>query len=159
MLIDLKLKGKTVLIFGGGIVGERKARKFLEANPRVIVVSKRFARGLERLGQQGKIKLIESNLESDHSLISSLISNSDVVVVTTGDGKLNKDIAVEAKNRKILVSVVDESSISDFYLPATVSFTERTPNNRLFLHRICNRLYTEIAKILKISHNCLRIFS
>jgi len=122
MLIDLKLKDKAVLIFGGGIVGERKARKFLQANPRVIVISKRFTRGLKRLGQQGRVKLMEADLKSDPSLISSLIPNYDVVIAATDDRKLNEDIVVEAKKRRILVSVVDEPSISDFYLPATTRF-------------------------------------
>jgi len=122
MLIDLKLKGRTVLIFGGGIVGERKARNFLQENLRVIVISKRFVRGLKRLSQQGKIELMEFDLKTDPSSISSLISDSNIVIAATDDHKLNEDIAMEARRRKVLVSVADKLSISDFYLPATTRF-------------------------------------
>lgn len=124
MLIDLRLRGKKVLIFGGGVVGERKARRFLEGDPSITVVSRSFTEGLKRLGQQGKVKLIESDLASDPSLISSLISGSDVVVAATDDQRLNWDVAAEARRQKVLVSVVDNPSISDFYLPATARFGE-----------------------------------
>lgn len=123
MLIDLKLAGKAVLIVGGGKVGERKAGKFLEANSKVTVVSKGFTDGLKQLGQRGKVKLIEVDISAEFlSFIGSLISDSDVVVAATNNQKLNEEIAIEARNRKILVCVVDEPSISDFYLPATARF-------------------------------------
>lgn len=123
MLIDLKLAGKTVLIFGGGNVGERKARKFLETNSKVTVVSKGFTDGLEQLNQQGKIKVIDVDISAESSsFIGSLISKSDVVIVATNDPKLNEEISVEARKRKILVCVVDTPLISDFYLPATTRF-------------------------------------
>lgn len=118
MLIDLKLTGKTVLIFGGGKIGEKKARKFSRANLTVIVVSKGFTDGLKRLSQQGKLKLVEAEVEVDSPSIISLISKSDLVIVATGNPKLNEDIANEARKRGILVCAVDMPSISDFYLPA-----------------------------------------
>jgi len=124
LLIDLKLEGKTALIFGGGIVGERRARRFLQEKSEIIVISKEFTRGLEQLGKQGKVKLIKSDIKSDPSFISSLISNSNVVIVATDDQKLNESIAKEAKKQKILVSVADKPSISDFYLPSIARFGE-----------------------------------
>jgi len=118
MLIDLKLTGKTVLIFGGGKIGEKKARKFSQANPTVIVVSKDFTDGLKRLSQQEKLKLVEAEVEVNSPSTTSLISKSDLVIVATGNPKLNEDIANEARKRGILVCAVDMPSISDFYLPA-----------------------------------------
>jgi precorrin-2 dehydrogenase/sirohydrochlorin ferrochelatase len=123
LLIDLKLAGKAVLIVGGGNVGERKARKFLETNSKVTVASKGFTEGLKQLGQRGKVKLIETDISAgSSSFIGSLISNFDVVVAATNDQKLNEQIAIEARRRKILVCVVDKPSISDFYLPASTRF-------------------------------------
>jgi len=104
-------------------VGERKVRKFLETNSKVTVVSKGFTDGLKQLGQRGKVKLIEVDISAESSsFISSLISNSDIVVAATNDQKINEKIAIEARKRKILVCVVDNPSISDFYLPATTRF-------------------------------------
>jgi precorrin-2 dehydrogenase/sirohydrochlorin ferrochelatase len=124
LLIDLKLEDKTVLIFGGGIVGERKTKRFLQGKSKVVVISKGFSKGLKRLSEQGKVKLIELDIKSDFSSVSSLISNSDVVVAATDDEKLNEYIAKEANKQRVLVSVVDKPSISDFYLPSIARFGE-----------------------------------
>jgi len=124
VLVDLNLEGRNVIIFGGGIIGERKVRKFLEENSRIAVVSKRFTRGLKQLGQMGKVRLVESDLGVNPSSITSLMSNSDIVIVATDNQKLNENIAVEATRLRTLVSVVDNPSISSFCLPATARFGE-----------------------------------
>lgn len=118
MLIDLKLDGKTVLIFGGGNIGEKKARKFSQTNSRVIVVSKDFSEGLKQLGQLEKVKLVEAKTDVDSPSTSSLISKSDLVIAATNNQKLNENIVKEARKRRILVCAVDMPTISDFYLPA-----------------------------------------
>jgi precorrin-2 dehydrogenase/sirohydrochlorin ferrochelatase len=116
MFIDLQLTGKTVLIFGGGKIGEKKARKFSQANSTVVVVSKGFTDDLKRLSEQGKLKLVDAGGDSLSTL--SLISKSDLVIAATDNPKLNEDISKEARKRGILVCAVDMPSISDFYLPA-----------------------------------------
>jgi precorrin-2 dehydrogenase/sirohydrochlorin ferrochelatase len=118
MLIDLKLAGKTVLIFGGGNIGEKKARKFSQANSTVVVVSKNFTNDLKRLGQQEKLKLVEAEVEVNSPSTTSLISKSDLIIAATDNPKLNEDITKEARKRGILVCAVDRPSISDFHLPA-----------------------------------------
>lgn len=124
MLIDLKLMGKTTLIIGGGEVGERKARKFLGADSKVIVASRVFTDGLKQLAERGKIKLIKANFKAESSSFDSLVLNSDVVIAATDDQKLNENIGIEARKRGILTSVVDNPPTSDFYLPATTRFGE-----------------------------------
>lgn len=118
MLIDLKLAGKTVLIFGGGNTGEKKAKKFSQANSTVVVVSKNFTNDLKRLGQQEKLKLVEAEVEVNSPSTTSLISKSDLIIAATDNPKLNEDITKEARKRGILVCAVDRPSISDFHLPA-----------------------------------------
>ncbi|KYH42443.1 MAG: Siroheme synthase [Candidatus Bathyarchaeota archaeon B63] len=124
MLIDLRVEGRRVLILGGGSVGERKARKFLQENSQVIVVSRSFTEELESLGRRGRVKLIRSGIEPDSPLIGSLISESFVVVAATDDRRLNEEIAAKAKEQGALLSVVDEPSLSDFYMPATTRLGE-----------------------------------
>lgn len=120
MLVDLNLKGKAVVVFGGGAVGERKAKKFLGAGSRVLVIGKKFTKGLKLLGEEGKIELME--LDINPSSIASFISNSRVVVAATNDRELNRAIAEEARKRGILVSVVDDPSLNDFHMPAAARF-------------------------------------
>lgn len=124
MLIDFKLTGKTVLIFGGGKTGEKKAKKFSQANSTVIVVSKDFTDGLKRLSQQGKLKLVEAKLEIDSPSTASLISKSDLVIAATNDLTLNENFVNEARKRGILVCAVDMPSINDFNIPAIAHIGE-----------------------------------
>lgn len=124
MLIDFKLTGKIVLIFGGGKTGEKKAKKFLQANSTVIVVSKDFTDGLKRLSRQGKLKLVEAKLEIDSPSIVSLISKSDLVIAATNDPTLNENFVNEARKREILVCAVDMPSINDFNIPAIAHIGE-----------------------------------
>jgi len=124
MLVDLRIEGKAVLVFGGGLIGERKVRTFIEENSKVTVIGKRFTRTLKELGSQEKVKLVKYGLKSDASPITSMIANSDIVVAATDDPKLNRELAEEAEKQKVLISVVDNPSISGFYLPAVARFGE-----------------------------------
>ena len=114
MLLNLKLDNKTVLIIGGGKVSEEKAKKFLEAGSKVIVVSKSFTSGLESLRE--KVKLLES--EVTPSTIDQFIPESDLIIAATDDRKLNRMIVEESKKKKILACAVDDQSIGDFSVPA-----------------------------------------
>ena len=113
MLLNLKLDNKTVLIIGGGKVSEEKAKKFLEAGSKVIVVSKSFTSGLESLRE--KVKLLESEVTPT---IDQFIPESDLIIAATDDRKLNRMIVEESKKKKILACAVDDQSIGDFSVPA-----------------------------------------
>ena len=115
MFIDLKLEGKRVLILGGGVVGERKAKKLLKSNSKITIASKEFTKNLRDLSQKNKIQLINTNKQ----LIDSLISNSDLVIAATDDENYNEKIVLKSKNKNIFVSSVDNPSISDFVMPYT----------------------------------------
>lgn len=115
MFIDLKLEGKRVLILGGGVVGERKAKKFLGSNSKITIVSKDFTENLKNLSQKYEIQLKNTNEQS----LDSLISNSDLVIAATDDENYNEKIVLNSKNKNILVSSVDNPFISDFIMPAT----------------------------------------
>ncbi len=118
MLINLKLKGRRVLVLGGGQIGERKVKRFLDESSEIIVVSREFTEELKRLESKGKVELVKCNLESDISIINSLISRGDIVIIATDNEELNLKAAVIARERGVLVSVADRQDLSDFYLPA-----------------------------------------
>lgn len=122
MLVDLNIEDKKILIIGGGSVGEFKASKALQPNLSITIVSKSFTEKLKRLEQEGLVKLVELNLKSDTNSISSLIKESDIIIVATENEVLNINMAKMAKMQNKLVSVVDNPSISDFNSPATIRF-------------------------------------
>ena len=119
MLLDMDLSGKTVLIVGGGKVGGRKARKFLAAGANVLLVSRDSIKTVKRLGEKGKLRLINVNLETDLSSIETWISKADYVVAATNNHEINAQIAQKTRRRKtrIHTNVVDNPQLGDFTLP------------------------------------------
>lgn len=112
LVIDLE--NKKIVIFGGGAVGERKAKLFQGAD--LTVVSKDFTCALRRLKDEGCIKLIESDLEDIK--IESIIEDAFLVVPATDDLALNSKIAAMAKRHKILVNSVDR--VDDIIVPSII---------------------------------------
>lgn len=121
MLVNLNLVGREVLVVGGGNVGERKALKFLGEGCNIVIGSKDFTDNLKRLGDEGKVELVEVHVESDHALLKRLVSKADVVIAATDERRINEEIANEAKNAGTLICLVDNPTESDFSLVATTN--------------------------------------
>jgi precorrin-2 dehydrogenase/sirohydrochlorin ferrochelatase len=117
MLIDINLRGKTVLVIGGGIVGERKAAKFLAAGAKVVVASKDFTERFKQLSSDDKLQLRHVDLETAPQSIGKLVSKADFVIAATNNRELNKRIAEEAKKNRTHVNVVDSPHLGDFTMP------------------------------------------
>ena len=124
MLIDISLRGKTVLIIGGGIVGERKAAKFLAAGAKVVVASKDFTKRFKQLSSDNKPQLLHVDLERTPQSIGKLVSKADFVIAATNNQELNKRIAEEAKKNRTHVNVVDSPHVGDFTMPVISSVGE-----------------------------------
>ena len=91
---------KKVVIFGGGTVGERKAKYFLPAE--VIVVSPDFTECLESMGADGLIRLERRAVKPED--VGRLIEGTFLVVAATGDKALNDEIARMAEDAGALVN-------------------------------------------------------
>ncbi|HTX43886.1 MAG TPA: bifunctional precorrin-2 dehydrogenase/sirohydrochlorin ferrochelatase [Methanocella sp.] len=91
---------RKVVIFGGGAVGERKAKYFAPAE--VVVVSTSFTECLEAMGRDGLIKLERRAITVMD--VEPLIAGAFLVVAATGDRALNDEIAKVAESRGILAN-------------------------------------------------------
>ncbi len=91
---------KKVVIFGGGAVGERKAKYFVPAE--VVVVSPGFTECLEAMGEDGLVRLERRTVGKDD--VGPLIEGAFLVVVATGDKMLNGEIARIAVESGVLVN-------------------------------------------------------
>lgn len=108
---------ETVLVFGGGPVGARKARRFAEEAD-VVVVSPEFADadfgGAERVRESPAIDEVSDWIDR---------TGPALVVAATDDADLNEAIAEAADERGVLVNRTDESGdrdVSSVVVPATV---------------------------------------
>ena len=101
----LDLKARLVVIFGGGAVGERKARLFSQYGP-VRVLSRDFSLGILELAKdsQGRVELVECDLTGD---FGKYLQGAFIVIPATSDSNLNRAIEEEARDMNILVNKVE----------------------------------------------------
>ncbi|CAJ36256.1 precorrin-2 dehydrogenase/sirohydrochlorin ferrochelatase family protein [Methanocella arvoryzae] len=94
----IDFKGRRIVIFGGGGVGERKARYFSGVAD-VTVVSPAFTPALEAMGGITRIQKAAAREE-----IGELISGAFLVIAATGDEEFNSAVVREAQSAGILVN-------------------------------------------------------
>lgn len=112
--IFLDMEGRNCVVVGGGRVAERKARGLLDAGARVRVFAGKATDGLSRLARDGRISLLM------RAFMFSDIKGAFIIVCATGDERLNRRVAKEARRRKILINVADSPGLCDFFIPAVV---------------------------------------
>ncbi len=110
----LDLGSRSVVIFGGGSVGERKARLFSEFS-RVTVVSKSFTEGLLQMERDESAKLIRADLAQGYH---EYLEGAFMVIPATSDAELNRSIEIAASKKGILVNKVD--GIGDVVVPSLI---------------------------------------
>jgi len=108
---------ETVLVFGGGPVGARKARRFA-AEAEVVVVSPDFA---DR--EFGSAELVREAPDADGVRAWVERTEPALVVAATDDADLNAAAETAASDRGALVNRADdhgEQSVGNVVVPATV---------------------------------------
>jgi precorrin-2 dehydrogenase / sirohydrochlorin ferrochelatase len=110
----LDLGSRSVVIFGGGSVGERKAKLFSEFSS-VTVVSKSFTEGLLQMEKDGSAKLIGADLAQGYH---EYLESAFMVIPATSDAELNRSIEIAASKKGILVNKVD--GIGDVVVPSLI---------------------------------------
>jgi precorrin-2 dehydrogenase/sirohydrochlorin ferrochelatase len=112
--IFLEMKGRPVLVVGGGRVGEDKVRGLLAAGADVMVVSPDLTPSLRELQVSGAIRHIQRPwTEAD-------LDGFQVVIVATDDGAINGAVAAAARRKGVWVNAVDDPPNCDFILPAVI---------------------------------------
>jgi precorrin-2 dehydrogenase/sirohydrochlorin ferrochelatase len=112
--IFLQLQSREVLVVGGGPVAERKVESLLAAGASVTVVAPEITSGLAALQARNAIQVHRRNFENTD------LQNVLLVVSATDDPGVQQQIAREARSQGVLVNTVDQPSLCDFVMPATV---------------------------------------
>jgi precorrin-2 dehydrogenase/sirohydrochlorin ferrochelatase len=112
--IFIELKGRRVVIIGGGQIALRKAQALLETHCRLVVVAKEVCAGLETLCAEHPTELVRGPYMTEY------LSEAMLVVAATHDRPLNEQIYRDCQARRILCNVVDQPDLCDFYVPAMV---------------------------------------
>ena len=112
--IFLDLSDHNVVVIGGGEVAERKVKNLLAYGCEIYIVSPRLTPHLRQLVAKGKVHHL-----SDESL-DRLLDDAFMLIAATDDAKVNTETASQAKERGILVNVVDKPEECTFIMPSIV---------------------------------------
>ncbi|MBK9251950.1 MAG: uroporphyrinogen-III C-methyltransferase [Proteobacteria bacterium] len=116
--IFVDLRDRLVVVIGGGVVAQRKIEHLLKAHARVRVVSPELCPDLALYRDQGRIEY-RPLLFSPAQLEGAVL-----VVAATDDIGVNDAVSVAARERGVLVNVVDDGPRCTFIFPAIV---DRSP--------------------------------
>lgn len=113
--INLDLAGRSVLVVGGGVIAEGKAKQLVEAGARVRIVSPALTVSLSELADAGTLDWRQGVFaESD-------LDGVWLVISATDDQTVNETVAQTAAQRNLLCNVVDQPSLCNFITPALVT--------------------------------------
>ena len=110
--VAMRLKGKKVIVVGGGNIAMRKVLTLFDTGVLIQVIAPELTSGLERLAERGVITWIKKSVEEID------INNAVLVISATDNKEVNNKVSTWAKKKAIMVNVVDNSHLSDFISPA-----------------------------------------
>ena len=121
------LKGRNILVIGGGEIALRKVRLVQEASAIITIVAKDFCPDLLEMDARDKehgcngLILITASYEHQHMLD---LPNIVMVIAATNDRDLNRLVSEHAQSANILSNVVDDPKFSTVIFPSIV---DRSP--------------------------------
>ena len=118
------LRGRAVLVVGGGSVAARKARALLHAGARVRIGAPELEPELAELAARGAVRWRQGEFEPEW--LDQGVWDQDIwlVIAATDDAAVNQRVSDAATARRLFVNVVDDARRSSFQVPALV---ERGP--------------------------------
>jgi len=113
--VNLDIRGKPVVVVGGGTVAARKCLTLLAAGARVTVIAPAVTAPLQGLAQRGEISHLARRYTAGD------LAGAFLAFAATDSSLVNRAVAEEAKKSGILADVVDAPELSAFASPAVIS--------------------------------------
>ena len=121
LIVDLHLKGNLVIVVGSGNEGMKKVSSLLTQDCEILVISSTSNPQIEKYVKQKKIKFKKIKLK-DVSFLSKY--KPYLVMATTNDKALNREIVANAKKMKSYAYASDDPEISDFAHPSVINIED-----------------------------------
>jgi len=114
LALNIQMDGKRAVIIGGGTVALRKLRTLLKAGAPITVVAMDIMPEIVALAESGALAVRVGCYESAD------LDNAFLAIAATANTIVNKRIAVDARERGILVAVADNPAEGDCTFPAVL---------------------------------------
>ena len=118
--VFLNVKGRHCTVIGGGQVALRKVTTLLEDGAKVTVISPDLCPELTNLSKKTEISVIHREYRKGD------LEGAFVAIAATDSSIINQQVAAEAREKSVLVNVVDDAGYSDFIAPSIVRRGEIT---------------------------------
>jgi len=119
MIIDLNVKGKQVLVVGGGNESARKVEALLTQQCNIIVVADKVEKSIKQHADAGKIILELRKIENVDFI--NKYHKLFLILATTDNRKLNREIVLFGKSHGYYVYAADDPEVSDFSHPSIIN--------------------------------------
>jgi precorrin-2 dehydrogenase/sirohydrochlorin ferrochelatase len=121
LIVDLNLKGKLVIVVGGGNEGLKKVNALLTQDCKILLVSDSTNRQIENYVKKKKIQFKKIRLQNANFLKKY---RPFMVLATTDDKKLNRRIVDQAKKMRCYAYAADDPDVSDFAFGSVINIED-----------------------------------
>ncbi|HSP78328.1 MAG TPA: bifunctional precorrin-2 dehydrogenase/sirohydrochlorin ferrochelatase [Myxococcaceae bacterium] len=108
----LRLRGRSVLLVGGGPIAEGRAVQLLEVGARLRVVAPSVTDALRRLAEEGRLEWVARPYAAGD------VRGQALVFTATDDEQVSRAVADEARALGIWVNAADLPELCDFTVPS-----------------------------------------
>ena len=112
--IYLNLKGRRVVVIGGGEVAERKIESLLESDASVLIISPEVTCRIAGLAEQKKVEIRYSRYTPGDCAGAALVFSA------TGNPEISRAVYQEATALGVFINTADQSEQCSFIMPAVV---------------------------------------
>ena len=111
--VFLDLRGRRVVVIGGGAMGEEKVTRLLPYEAKVVVVSPDVTDEVSELADDGKIEWVRRPYRRG-DLDGAFIA----IVADTSDDAVNQAVSEEARERNVPLNVADVTELCTWITPS-----------------------------------------
>ncbi|MBA7565306.1 Siroheme synthase [subsurface metagenome] len=110
--VCLDISGERCVVVGGGEVAERKVIGLLECGAKVVLVARALTPGLRAMKDAGRIEQAPDDYKEEY------LEGAFLVIGATDRDDVNERVSRDARDRGILVNVVDVPARCNFIVPS-----------------------------------------
>ena len=111
--VFLDLRGRRVVVIGGGAMGEEKVTRLMPYGAQVVVVSPDVTDEVSKLAQDGQVEWTR-RLYRGGDLEGAFIA----IVADTSDDAVNQAVSEEARERNVPLNVADVTDLCTWITPS-----------------------------------------